>query len=193
MKKVFLHQTNIISPLGFSTEENFRAVCAGNTAIQPVTIAEPIGTIYAGKIKEEVFAKMYPKMSSLEIPRIEKYILAALEPLVAQRGISEDSLLIISTTKGNISALEKHQIEAAHLGTTATYIQNYFGFAQKPLIISNACVSGVMALSVAKRLIQMEQASEIYVVAFDELVPFIISGFQSLQAMSDTICKPYDI
>ena len=34
--------------------------------------------------------------------------------------------------------------------------------------------------------------SNAYVIAVDEVTPFVLSGFQSFQAMSQEQCKPYD-
>lgn len=193
MKQVFIQQSHIISPLGFSTEENFKALCDGKTGIQPTCFADPIGSIYAGKINKKAFNVYFQTIdATFKGPRIEQYAIAALHFLIKERGISDETLLILSTTKGNISVLEQKGLQEAHLFETASHLQEYFGFKRKPLVISNACVSGVMALSVAKRLLQMNQAEDAFVVAIDELSPFIISGFQSFQAMSDDICQPYD-
>lgn len=193
MKKVYIHESQLISPLGFSTKDNFKALCEGTSGIKPITFNEPIGIIFAGKINEIAFQSHIKSLDgSLKGSRIEQIIIAALHPLVQQRGIASDTLLIISTTKGNVKALENQAIDEAHLFATALQIQKYFGFKKKPIVVSNACVSGVMALSLAKRLLQMNEAKDVFVVAVDELVPFIISGFQSFQAMSDEVCKPYD-
>ena len=193
MKQVFIQQSHIISPLGFSTDENFKALCDGRTGIQSTRFADPIGSIYSGKINEDVFESYFQTIDTKFIgPRIEQYAIAALHSLIKERGISDQTLLILSTTKGNIKALEQNALQEAHLFETASHIQQYFGFKRKPIVISNACVSGVMALSVAKRFLQMNQAEDAFVVAFDELSPFVISGFQSFQAMSNEVCQPYD-
>lgn len=193
MQNVYIHQTNIISPLGFSTAKNFMELCNGKTALQPTQFTEPIGSIFAGKIDKDIFQEHFSSLNSAFVgSTIEQYIVAALLPLIQHKGLSENTLFILSTTKGNIKALEQNNIQAAHLFETANHIKNYFGFSRKPIVVSNACVSGVMALSIAKRFIQMNQAKDAYVVAVDELLPFIISGFQSFQAMSNQRCKPYD-
>ena len=49
-----------------------------------------------------------------------------------------------------------------------------------------------MALSIAKRFIEMDAFDAAYIIAVDELTPFVVSGFQSFQAMSSEPCKPYD-
>ncbi|HBC05120.1 MAG TPA: beta-ketoacyl synthase, partial [Aequorivita sp.] len=62
--------------------------------------------------------------------------------------------LIISTTKGNIDVLEKESSfpkSRAYLSELGKTIQNFFGFKNETIVLSNACVSGVLAISVAKR------------------------------------------
>ena len=59
-------------------------------------------------------------------------------------------------------------------------------------MVSNACVSGVMAISVAKNMIQAGKYKDAFVVAGDEISEFVISGFNSFQAIGSEPCKPYD-
>jgi 3-oxoacyl-[acyl-carrier-protein] synthase-1 len=73
----------------------------------------------------------------------------------------------------------------------AKTVANFFKFKTEPIVISNACVSGIMAVSVAKRLIQSKMYDNIFIVAGDEVSEFVLSGFNSFQAMSDAPCKPY--
>lgn len=190
---VFIHNTNIISPLGFSTEDNFQKILSGKSAIEKVFIDDKIGSVYAGKINDELFNHHFQSINTdFQGSRIEKLLLAALSPIVQKNPIKADSVLILSTTKGNISALAKNDLNGAFIDQFAKNINSYFGFKTEPIIVSNACTSGVMALSLAKRFIEMEQSTNVYVVAVDELTPFVVSGFQSFQAMSNEPCKPYD-
>lgn len=190
---VYIHDSNIISPLGWNTAENFEAVKLGTSGISSVFINENIGAIYAGKISDDRFEAYLKSIKvSLQGSRIEQLIIAALIPIIEKNPVKEDSQLIVSTTKGNIHALSKNDVQGAFITALAQNVNTYFGFKKKPLTVSNACVSGVMALSLAKRFIEMEAFSNAYVVAADELTPFVISGFQSFQAMSPDPCKPYD-
>jgi 3-oxoacyl-[acyl-carrier-protein] synthase-1 len=69
----------------------------------------------------------------------------------------------------------------------------FFGFVNQPLVISNACISGVLALSTAARMIDAGLFDHIVVSGGDLLSEFIISGFLSFQALSPEPCKPFDI
>ncbi|MEO7988727.1 MAG: beta-ketoacyl synthase N-terminal-like domain-containing protein, partial [Chryseolinea sp.] len=106
---------------------------------------------------------------------------------------SERTILILATTKGNISLLEENQPDhpRIHLHATATWLADQFKMKHH-LVVSNACISGAMAMLVAKRMLQGNQYDHAIVVGADVLSKFVISGFQSLQALSNEPCKPFD-
>ena len=190
---VYIHDSHIISPLGFSTKDNFDALVSGKSGISELFVNQEIGTVFAAKINEERFNEHFSLIDPhFNGSRIEKLLIAALFPIVQKNNITPNTALILSTTKGNIQALAHNELQAAFITQTVANVATYFGFKTEPIVISNACVSGVMALSVAKRFIQMEQFEDAYVLAVDELTSFVLSGFQSFQAMSNEPCKPYD-
>jgi 3-oxoacyl-[acyl-carrier-protein] synthase-1 len=49
-----------------------------------------------------------------------------------------------------------------------------------------------MAIAVAKNMIQAGKYKDAFVIAGDEISEFVISGFNSFQAIGTEICKPYD-
>lgn len=68
---------------------------------------------------------------------------------------------------------------------------NSAGVTSQPIVLSNACVSGAMALSVADRLLKAGAYDSAIILAGDEISDFVLSGFQSFQAISASPCKPY--
>src|SRR5690554_7712407 len=80
MKQVYIHDTHIISPLGFSVQENFDALLCGASGVSVVKMPEPIGRIFAGKIDDEAFEKYFRTISgSFSGSRIEQLMIAALD------------------------------------------------------------------------------------------------------------------
>jgi 3-oxoacyl-[acyl-carrier-protein] synthase-1 len=118
----------------------------------------------------------------------------ALEPIVNKQKITSKTAFVLSTTKGNIEALanSENTIEAAQLSNLANKVSSFLGFKTEPIVVSNACVSGVLAIAVAKRMIQSGLYNDAFVVAGDAISEFVLSGFNSFQAMSNEPCKPYD-
>jgi len=107
-------------------------------------------------------------------------------------------LLVISSTKGNIDLLEEekktlYEPDRVNLWKSAALVQEFFGNPNKPLIISHACISGMVAQIVAKRNIESGQYKNAVVVGCDMVTPFVASGFQSFKALSPNPCKPFDL
>lgn len=195
MKKVYINDANCITPLGFDLECNWQAIQRGETGIALIDQLGGLTDFYASKIDDDKLNQAFSKLGkiNLETSRLEKLLFLALDPMVQKRGIHANTGLIISTTKGNIDFLETAYPLEADMNILAKKIANRYGFSTEPILVSNACVSGVLAISVAKRMIQMDQFDDVYVVAGDILSEFVVSGFNSFQAMGNTACKPYDV
>lgn len=192
---VYISQTNCITPLGFDVASNFEAVLAGKSAIKlsenyPMFDAVPLGEISNDEINHR-FTEISP---SQDYSRLEKLLILALYPIIKEKKITDKSILILSTTKGNITLLQNSEtiVSTVYLGKLAQKVADFFGFKTEPIVVSNACVSGVLALSVAKRMMQFSDYDQAFVVAGDEVSEFVISGFNTFQALSAKLCKPYD-
>jgi len=191
MKNVWIASDNIISPLGFSSAGNFKSIIAGKTGLSlldnPRLTTSPV---YAGYIGE-------PETSFAPHTKFE--ILCIRSAQDALRSLTLDAssdrvLFMLSTTKGNIELLDEGATDddRIHLFNTARMIASHFGNRQQPVVISNACISGVMALLTAKRLLLAGTYDHAVVVGADVLTRFVLSGFQSLQAISPERCRPFD-
>jgi 3-oxoacyl-[acyl-carrier-protein] synthase-1 len=78
------------------------------------------------------------------------------------------------------------------LNTSARFILEHFKNPNPPYVVSNACISGLTALLTAKRLIQAGHYKHAVVAGADVISKFILSGFQSFQAISEKPCRPFD-
>ncbi|WP_253787846.1 beta-ketoacyl synthase N-terminal-like domain-containing protein [Flavobacterium sp. HSC-32F16] len=198
LREIYITQTNCITPLGFDVESNVEAILRGDSGIQLHNdISLMPNSFYASIISDEKINSAFAKISTeIKYSRLEKMMILALEPIVKNSGVELNSktAFILSTTKGNVTALANDSQESfnnAHLDVLAKNISDFFGFKTQPIVVSNACVSGILAVSVAKRMIQSELYDHVFVVAGDEVSEFVLSGFNAFQAMSDLPCKPY--
>jgi 3-oxoacyl-[acyl-carrier-protein] synthase I len=188
MKKVWIVADSIVSPLGLTTEENYENIKKGISGLRVIQNnnlnPSPVYGGFVGNVAQGASTSKFEELSKNVVQQ-----LIAKVPVEADR-----TIFILSTTKGNISFLEEGRGDhpRIHLHETAAYLASIFGF-KKHLVISNACISGVMALLVAKRLVENEQYEHAIVVGADVLSHFIISGFQSLQALSSEQCRPFDV
>ena len=196
LKEVFITKTNCITPIGFDVATNIKNIIGGVSGIQLHQNLELMKTpFYASIINDEELNSAFAKISPAEnYTRLEKMMILALQPIVEKSKLDERTGFILSTTKGNVTALinpSSANFQNAHLSQFAKNITAFYGFKTEPIVISNACVSGILAVSVAKRLIQSEMFDNIFIVAGDEVSEFVLSGFNSFQAMSNSPCRPY--
>ena len=196
LRNVYIAQTNCVTPLGFNVEDNVQAVANGVSGISLQNSSLMQSPFYAGVIDDNKLDAAFEVIAnSRDYTRLEKMVLLALNPLVQQSGVAlnKRAAFILSTTKGNITALDGDNTPPAqaYLQGLAKTIAGFFGFEAQPIVVSNACVSGILAISVAKRLIQAEIYDHAFVVGADEVSKFVLAGFNSFQAMSDVPCRPY--
>ncbi|MDR2235692.1 MAG: beta-ketoacyl synthase [Chryseobacterium sp.] len=194
-KEIYITDYNCVTPLGFDVSSNWNALVEGKSGVALHKIIDSHEAFYASMIdSEKLDATFGDHFDETHFTRLEKMFLLSLEPLIKRHSVSEDTAFILSTTKGNISLLKNRSElpEGVYLSALAQKIAGYFGFTKKPIVVSNACVSGVMAIAVAKSMISTGKYKDAFVIAGDELSEFVISGFNSFQAIGNGPCKPYD-
>ncbi|WP_175622692.1 beta-ketoacyl synthase N-terminal-like domain-containing protein [Chryseobacterium schmidteae] len=197
-KEIYITDYNCVTPLGFDVESNWKALLEGQSGVTLHQVSDNLEAFFVSKIDSEKleieFKKLFNSAQNGNFTRLEKMFLLSLKSLVEKHPISDETAFILSTTKGNISLLKnkKDLPESVYLSNLAQKLADFFGFKTKPIVVSNACVSGVMAISVAKNMIQAGKYKDAFVIAGDEISEFVISGFNSFQAIGSEPCKPYD-
>lgn len=195
MKEIYITDYNCVTPLGFDVESNWKALLEGKSGVGLQKITENHEAFFVSKIDDEKLENKFKNnFDNQDFTRLEKMFLLSLKPLIERHKISDETAFILSTTKGNISLLKNKTTlpESVYLSNLAQKIADFFGFKTKPIVISNACVSGVMAISVAKNMILAGKYKDAFVIAGDEISEFVVSGFNSFQAIGSEPCKPYD-
>lgn len=187
MSTVWIASDGVVSPLGLTSDTTYQKIRRRETGIREVNDPAllPI-PFFAGKI--------YDSNDSPSFSRFEKICWEAMRQ--ATLGITlapERTLFILSTTKGNISFLEEGRANDLRLPLHATsrYLASLAGLTNQ-MVVSNACVSGVLAMIVAKRFLESGRYDHALVVGADVLSQFVVSGFNCLQALSILPCKPFD-
>jgi len=109
--------------------------------------------------------------------------------------------LVLATTKANIEALERladgqpcSTAAQRHLqgDLLAADLAKEFGARGPTQCVSTACVSGLIALQQAAKMIQRAEADAVLVVGVDHLSAFVVAGFTSLKAIDPQGCRPFD-
>lgn len=185
---------NIMSPLGTTAKENLQSVMAGQSALRLHKASElGVGHDYVSSVMEQVDA-----VASEQAPtHFERKVVASVKAALRQTKVDVSSartLFVLSTTKGNIEALKTNTTtEQISLGGFAACLTQRMGFTTKPIVVCNACISGLAALILANRLVNKGVYDHVVVCGTDDIGRFVVSGFQSLNAMSAQACKPFDI
>ena len=173
---------NVISPLGETSEENYQAVKEGKSAIHtyaPMTAGIPNGFV-----------------ASLLSSDFEELAFRSAQKAIDASGINISStrtVFILSSTKGSIEKLGQTDDDKLYLGNIAQRIATRLGIQLSPIVVCNACISGLAAMILASRLLVSKKYDYAVVCGADCPGRFIISGFQSLNAMSAFSCQPFDI
>jgi 3-oxoacyl-[acyl-carrier-protein] synthase-1 len=196
MQAVYIISDNIYSPLGSTTIKNFGKIKKGDFGIKlqdnKALADEPF---YASIFDSERFN------GDSGYTKFEQLLIASIDDALQNCDIDlkdKKTGLIVSSTKGNISLLET-EVNSPVLHkriaftTSAKLVADHFGFVIEPLVISNACISGIMAILTGMRLIRSGKYENVVVSGADVLSKFILSGFQAFLAISPNPCKPFDI
>ena len=201
---------NIYSPLGGTTDENYAAVKVGRSMLR----SYPAGTM---DLPEPFTASLFDwsRVGLLDgYTRFESICIQSVGRALEQAGVdaaSERLLFVLATTKGNVELLDNRSSQFPDslqfpdnriqqfpenrvlLGETARQIARHFGFCNEPLVVSNACISGLSAQITAMRLLESGRYDTAVVCGADVQSRFIISGFGSFKALSPMECRPFDI
>ncbi len=195
--KIYSIADNIVSPLGFDTSRNFAAISNLQSGIKEIKDEQIAGESFFGARIDcgTLEADFLPNKKAFT--RLEKMFITSIgNVLNAISGLDKQRLLlVISSTKGNVDLYDGASAipaERIRLNAMARAINEYFGLLHPPVVVSNACISGLSAIITGKKLIEMGMYDHVLVSGGDLLSEFVISGFQSLKAISSEPCKPYD-
>jgi len=183
MRKVYLIADSMFTPLGLGSSANYNRILAGESAIKSVT------SLSSGK---PICASVFENVGAVtNLTRFENIAFTCAQDAISNVNFDRTrSIMILSTTKGNVSLLGKEDTRIP-LHESAKQLASSLGF-EHFTTISNACISGVMAILIAKRWLSSGKFDHELVIGAEELSEFVVSGFQSLYAISDSPCKPFD-
>ncbi|MBX2968003.1 MAG: beta-ketoacyl-[acyl-carrier-protein] synthase family protein [Cyclobacteriaceae bacterium] len=180
---------SLISPLGMGSEINFSAIREGASGITLIEDRALSNVPFYG-------ARVVDNQKNGTLTRFEYMSVHCIEDALqkSSRLIDfEKTVFILATTKGNIDLIDgdKHD-PGLLLHIAADRIAKHIG-VKRSMVVSSACTSGVMAVILAKRMLTEKHFDHAIVTGTDLLTRFVVSGFQSLYALSHEPCKPFDV
>jgi len=202
LKPVYIASDNIISSLGFTTRENADNLRQGITGIKlhndlHLSPAPFWASIIDHRRLEDKFSQ---HANPTEYTIFEQMLICSVQDALDKTDIdihNSKTLFILSTTKGNIDILDvKSQFRKdpyrAYLWNTAHLIRSFFELYHNPIVVSNACISGVLGVIIGTRMIRSGRFENVVVAGADLVTEFVLSGFNSFLSLCEGPCKPFD-
>ena len=186
MRKVVCIGESILSPLSATPAENFAAVCRGESALRRYEgmfgVKEPF---VASLMDREIWTVPgHTFFDSIVIESARRAVEAAgIDPA------NPRTAFVLSTIKGNIEYIDTQDVT---LAVSARRLVDAFGNPNPAVVVSNACISGLAALLQGRRMLLGGDFDHVVVVGAEVQSRFIVTGFQSLKALSEAPCKPFD-
>lgn len=178
--KFYLKYGALISPLGKDVESHFNALLHHESGIQLQNEEGFDGAaLYLAKINWLTENRYNTLLSKICDDLLVNLSSAKLQ--------SPKTAIILSTTKANMD-----DVDADSFASSRQIISEKFQNPNETIILSNACISGVLAINLGVDYIRMGTFDEVVVIGIDVLNDFVVNGFQSLRALSDEPCEPFD-
>lgn len=212
--RVVVTGAGMVTALGLDWETNAEGFRAGKTGFRPVTLFD-VSRQRVKTAAEVDLPSSLPAtaLSSREERRLDRaarlLLLAAAQAWQQARWTNGASIpLALGTTSGGMTMGQDYYQQATAAPrkqrgqpTRVTQYQSQsqaltlckaFEFSGPITIIANACASGANAIGYAWWLIRNGHAPRVLTGGYDALSQLVFAGFDSLQALSPTTCRPFD-
>jgi 3-oxoacyl-[acyl-carrier-protein] synthase II len=211
---VVITGAGILTALGRGWKANAEGFRTGRTAFRPVSLFDVSRQRVKVAAQADLPADAPPsRLGARQIARLDRastMLLWTAFEAWQQAGwdLADNVPLVLGTTSGGMSLGEDYFRQAVQSpsrhrrqATRALYYQSQvqarlvldaLGFDGPITIISNACASGSNAIGHAYEILRSGQAERVLAGGYDTLSQLVFSGFDSLQALSPTTCRPFD-
>ncbi len=187
--------TNIVSPLGMSSQENWRAVMQGRSALRRLEnykgVPLPfVASVFTLEQVEKLAVEGFTRFESLAIRSIKEALTHTDLDVHGER-----TIFILSTTKADVEELgfaAERDGDYHRPALSAQRIAEHVGIGGGAIVCCNACISGVSAQILADRLISAGYYDNAVVCGADLVSSFTASGFLSFKSLSNEACRPFD-
>jgi 3-oxoacyl-[acyl-carrier-protein] synthase II len=211
---VVITGAGLITALGTGWKINAAGFRQGKIALKPVTLFD----VSRQRVKlagEIARPELLPptELSTRHENRLDRasrlLLWAAHEAWLESGWQPTDNLpMVLGTTSGGMALGEAYFRQAittphshrrqptrvAHYQaqSQALTLAEAFGFCGPVTIIANACASGANAIGHAWELLRSGACERVLTGGYDALCQMVFAGFDSLQALSTTQCRPFD-
>lgn len=190
----YIVSDHCLLPLGNGTHEVWTKMIEGKSGVKKFEADQILPEAY-----QAARWNVYPKIDTKKAAtQLEQLMITSIESATKDLDIylSDSSVIFVgATTKGNIDLLANKAKEfegRERPAKMAEFVSTYFDNPNTPWMVSNACISGLLALETAHMLLQNGSYKHAIVFGGDLVSGFIMSGFNAFKAVSPNACKPFD-
>jgi len=211
MNRVAVTGIGMVTALGLSAEETWRNLIVGQSGVRTVDLFDVStcrGKAAAALPRLPVPENWLGRKRTAHLDRAAGLVLLAAGEALTQARLARPSraFLVLGTTGGGMRSGERfhRQVLAGGRGPGRVRLKNYvaeqqaldlqgaFGIEGPILITANACATGANTIGYAAHLVSSGQWDTVVCGGYDALCELIFAGFDSLQAMTTAVCRPFD-
>ena len=204
----------IITALGCGWAANAAGFREGRRHVRPVTLfnvsRHRVKVAAQAELPEYISTGRLGKRAVGRLDRAARLLLIASDEAWQQARLdgTKEFPVVLGTTSGGMSLGESYYRQAIESPnettrqasrvlhylsqTQAMVLEEALGFQGPITIIANACASGANAIGHGADLIRSGQAEIVLTGGYDALSELVFTGFDVLQALSPTECRPFD-
>ncbi len=185
---ILLGAPGCVTPLGASLEESFAAMHAGHCGLRPEPFPGSEAPVHVGRCDEAVLTGGGRRAQRL----LGAAVRQSMGGLARSLRTLPRTAWVLATTKGDVRALEEGRPGDAELPRFASRAGIALDLPGAPIVVSNACISGTLAIQLAADMVRYGEMDHVLVTGLDEATDFVLSGFHCLHAIASGPCRPFD-
>lgn len=203
-RKVMVTGMGAVSALGLGVEANVAGLRSGNAVFAPARLLRTSLTLPVAEVplSNRQLAEMAGVGPEGGVCRSFLLALLAAREALGMAGVSEPGscLLVTSTTGAGVEVCEDAYrdfdanvsgLSFFHAGEIPRALGRHLGVRGRQFCNSTACASSANGILLAARLIAAGMADRVLVGGFDAQSRFSLNGFNSLEILSPTGCRPF--
>lgn len=212
--RVVITGAGVITALGTGWAANAAGFRAGRAAFRPVSVfdvsRQRVKVAAEVELPAELPGTRLGAREARRLNRAGRLLLHAAHEAWRQSGWeATDCLpLVLGTTSGGMASGEAYFVQATaqprdfrrqpsralhyQAQRQGLNLQSAFDFGGPIIILANACASGANAIGHAFELVRRGFAPRALTGGYDALSRMVFAGFDALQTLSSTRCRPFD-
>ena len=191
MSAVHVVDMGVVTALGSGTDALWDGLTTGRTGLVPV---RRFATDHCAFNMAGCIPALDAEPASSRLDVLVEMLLDG-----TRLSVSPDTVLLTACTKAGIDQLER-SVRAQHTALdrilghqVADLLAGRLGLKGPRHNVSAACASATIALALGASRIRQGQAESVLVCGLDLVSEFVFTGFASLQALSPSTCRPFDV